>query len=146
MPSTSKLRMKKLRITITVLIALITLQGLLGNAINLFAIFPSGQVNGYFGFFQAVASVGPELIIHMLNGFLILALAIAVLAMSFTWNGSKETKIASIIGLFAVVSAIAGGILFVLSGFLDNSFSAQMGGSFIFAYLAYFAALYYAKE
>jgi len=44
-----------------------------------------------------------------------------------------------------VVSAIIGGVLFVLSGFSAGGNSAQMGGSFIGAYAFYFIELYYAK-
>ena len=47
--------------------------------------------------------------------------------------------------LLAVLSAAAGGILFVLSGFQNDGFSAQMGGSFLSAYAAAFLTLYFAR-
>ncbi|VVB77134.1 Uncharacterised protein [uncultured archaeon] len=48
--------------------------------------------------------------------------------------------------MFFVASAIVGGILFVLSGFIDNGYSAQMGVSFIISYAAYFMVLYFIKR
>ena len=44
------------------------------------------------------------------------------------------------------VSAIIGGVLFVLFGFSSGGVSAQMGGSFIGAYAFYFIELYYANK
>jgi hypothetical protein len=48
-------------------------------------------------------------------------------------------------GLISVTAAVAGGLLFVFSGFQNDGSSAQMGGSFIGAYASYFLALYFTK-
>ena len=60
-------------------------------------------------------------------------------------NKPRNVQIPAFLGLGMVVSAIIGGVLFVLSGFSAGGSSAQMGGSFIGAYAFYFIELYYAK-
>lgn len=136
----------KLRIIIVVLLAFMTFQGWLGDTINLFAVFPTVTVNySLTGFIEAVSAVGPLLIIHILNACLLLILGIVVVIMTFKRTESKGARISSILGVWFIISAIIGGILFVLSGFANNAYSAQMGGSFIAAYAAYFVVLYYVK-
>lgn len=136
----------KLRIIIVVLLAFMTFQGWLGDTINLFAVFPTVTVNySLTGFIEAVSAVGPLLIIHILNACLLLILGIVVVIMTFKRTESKGARISSILGVWFIISAIIGGILFVLSGFSNNAYPAQMGGSFIAAYAAYFVVLYYVK-
>ncbi len=88
--------------------------------------------------------MGPTLIVHAFNGILILALGVVVLGFSLK-SKPRSVQIPSILGLVMVVSAVMGGVLFVLSGFTNNGVSAQMGGSFIGAYAFYFIELYYAR-
>lgn len=136
----------KLRIIIVVLLAFMTFQGWLGDTLNLFAVFPAGTVNySLTGFAEAISAVGPLLIIHILNACLLLILGIVVAKMTFKRTESKGARISSILGIWFIISAIMGGVLFVLSGFANNAYSAQMGGSFIAAYAAYFVVLYYTK-
>jgi hypothetical protein len=69
---------------------------------------------------------------------------VVVLAFSLK-SMPRSVQVPSILGLIMVVSALIGGVLFVLSGFTNNGVSAQMGGSFIGADAFYFIELYYAK-
>lgn len=82
------------------------------------------------GALKAVVNVGPTLIVHAFLGIAILAFAAAVVAFSLRAK-PRNVQVLAILGLVMVVSAIIGGILFVLSGFSNNGVSVQMGGSFI---------------
>lgn len=124
---------------------LITIQGLAGNYVNLFAAFPSGPVDFSFGgLWQAVQQAGLTATFHAALGFWILALSVFVLVISYLQK-QNSIRITSIIAFFGVVSAVAGGLQFVFSGFTNNNFSAQMGNSFIFAYAVYFLELYFTR-
>ena len=136
---------RRLRIFIVLTLVALTVQGWFGDTVNLFSSFPTGTVessaNGLLG---AVVNVGPTLIIHAFIGIVILTLSVVVLAFSLK-SKPRNIQVPSILGLVMIVSALIGGVLFVLSGFTNNGVSAQMGGSFIGAYAFYFIELYYAK-
>ena len=83
---------------------------------------------------------------HVAEGALLTALSVVVFALSFAWSNSRTVHVASLLGLFFILSAAAGGIQFVLSGLSNGGNSAQMGGSFIGAYAFYFIALYYSRN
>ena len=127
------------------LLVLLSVQGWVGDYVNLFAVFPSGQViNSLGGFARALQQAGLAETFHASLGFSILAVSVVVLVLSLTQK-QTSVRIASILALIAVVSAVVGGLLFVFSGFTDNGSSAQMGGSFIGAYAFYFLELYFTK-
>jgi len=136
----------RLRLLIVTTLILLTVQGWFGDTVNIFQIptTPSTVDQSINGIIQAIDNIGFLLIIHALIGLSILALAIIVLAFSVR-NKPRNVQIPAILGLAMVVSAIIGGVLFVLSGFSAGGNSAQMGGSFIGAYAFYFIELYYAK-
>ncbi len=137
---------RRLRILIVVTLVLLTVQGWFGDSVNLFAIptIPVTVDQSAGGVLTAMVNVGPTLIIHAFNGIIVLAVAAIVLALSLK-SKPRSIQVPAILGLVMVVSAIIGGVLFVLSGFSNNGVSAQMGGSFIGAYAFYFIELYYAK-
>jgi hypothetical protein len=136
---------RSLQFPIIGILILITLQGLVGNYVNLFAAFPSGPVSASFsGLTQAVQKAGIATAFHAFSGFWIIALAIFVLAISLRLK-LTSIRITSIIAFIFVVSALAGGLQFVFSGFSNNGFSAQMSTSFIVAYAFYFSELYFTK-
>lgn len=138
--------MKILKIFIVTLLILLSVQGWLGDYVNLFAVFPSGSVSISFGgLIRALENAGLMELFHASLGVLLLAVSVAVLILSFRTK-LKSIRISSIIGLAAVASAVVGGLLFVFSGFRDNGNSAQMGGSFIGAYAFYFIELYFTRE
>jgi len=138
---------RKLRILLVVNLVILEIQGWFGDTVNLF--FATSSVPAYpfsfSGFIQGVYSLGFTLEYHAFEGMLLMALSVAVLALSFKWSKARSVRICAILGLFFVFSAAVGGFLFVVSGFSNGGNSAQMGGSFIGAFALYFIALYYAK-
>ena len=138
--------MKTLKISIILVLILLTVQGWTGDYVNLFAVFPSGPVTASFsGFSQALQAAGFGEVFHASLGFLLLATSVVILILSLRQK-RKSLGITSILAFSAVVSAVAGGLLFVFSGFQADPNSAQMGGSFIGAYALFFLELYYTKE
>ena len=137
--------MKGLQISIILLLVLLSVQGWTGDYVNLFAVFPSGPVKTTVGgLVAALESAGIAEVFHASLAFAILAVSILDVLLSLM-HKAKSLRVASILGLAAVVSALVGGLLFVFSGFTNNGNSAQMGGSFIGAYAFYFLELYYTK-
>jgi hypothetical protein len=136
----------RLRLLIVATLVLLTVQGWSGDTINIFMIptTPPTVEQSASGVLQAIINNGPTLIIHAFIGIAILAFAIVILAFALR-EKPRNVQIPAILGLAMVVSAIIGGILFVLSGFSNGANSAQMGGSFIGAYAFYFIELYSAK-
>jgi hypothetical protein len=124
----------------------LTLEGLTGDTVNLFVAFPTGGVGDSFGgLVSALSSAGDLAVYHSLEGAAIVILSLVIVGFSFK-SKAGSLRIVSILAAAAVVSAMVGGIMFVLSGFQDNSSSAQMGGSFIGAYALYFVELYFTKQ
>ena len=139
--------LRSLRIFTILVLVFLTVQGWTGDFSNLFAVFPSGTVSASIGGILAgVEKAGPLVTYHALEGALILALSIVVLSLSFSSHASSTLKVFAILGLGSVASALAGGVLFVLSDFQNNGNSAQMGGSFIGAYAFFFLVLYASKK
>ena len=137
--------MNRLRFFIIATLAILSVQGWTGDYTNLFSVFPTGAVNfSAEGLLLAVQKAGQIPVYHAFEGFLIVAFSVVVLILSLRIK-VKSVQLSSILGLAAVVSAAAGGTLFVLSGFQNNGNSAQMGGSFIAAYAFYFVELYFSK-
>ena len=136
----------RLRLLIVVTLILLTIQGWFGDTVNIFLIPTTAQTvdKSVNGLFSDTVSIGQGLLVHAFNGLLILAMAAVVLAFSLK-SKPRNVQIPAILGLVMVVSAVIGGVLFVLSGFSNGGVSAQMGGSFIGAYAFYFIELYYTK-
>ncbi len=128
-----------------VAIVVLTVQGLTGNLVSLFAPSPSGSVGQSFGgLTTAISSAGVLTAFHASEGALLVTLSLAVLGLSY---GSKKTslQVLSILAMAAVISTMVGGLLFALSGFQNKTDSAQMGVSFIGAYAFYLLELYFTK-
>ena len=137
--------MRSLQVSIIALLVALSVQGWLGDYVNLFAVFPSGPVSvSLGGLTQALQNAGIMEVIHASLGFFTVAVSVVVLTLSFK-KRVNSLRVTSLIGLAAIASATAGGLLFVFSGFTNNGNSAQMGGSFIGAYAFYFLELYYTK-
>ena len=135
---------RKLRIVIVVTLVFLTVEGWFGDTVNLFTAPASSATLDASAGFQAVLSANATLIIHAFLGLGLLGLALVILTFSLKAK-PRNVRVPAILGLVMIVSALIGGILFVLSGFSNNGVSAQMGGSFIGAYAFYFIELYYAK-
>ena len=136
----------RLRLLIVATLILLTVQGWFGDTVNIFLIptTPPTVEQSASGLLQSITSIGPVLVVHTFMGLAVLAFAIIVLAFSLR-SKPRNVQVPAILGLVMVISAIIGGIFFVLSGFSNGGNSAQMGGSFIGAYAFYFIELYYAR-
>lgn len=134
-----------LRKLLVATLIVLTFQGWLGDSVNLFSMFPNGTIqDSANGLVLAVVDTGPILLVHAITGLVLLFLGIIVLAASVRGK-PRNIKVPAALGLLMVVFALAGGVMFVLSGFTNNGASAQMGLTYILAYASYFAELYYAK-
>jgi len=135
---------RPLRLSIVATLLLLTLQGWLGDFVNVFVTTSSTSSVSFSDFTQALVNQGPVVVVHALIGFLIFFSGIGVLVVALK-HRDRRVKIAAALALLAVVSAGVGGILFVLSGLSAGGSSMQMGGSYIAAYALYFITLYYSK-
>lgn len=139
--------LRSLKLMTVLNLVLLSVQAWTGDVVNLFASFPSGAANGVGQLFPALLSAGPGPLAlwHGIEGLLVVLLSIGIAASAFRRTKSRSVRIASILALVSVVVAALGGYLFVVSGFLDDGNSAQMGGSFLGAYAMNFLVLYYSK-
>jgi heme A synthase len=137
---------KGVRYAIMAAIIVLTIQGWTGDFVNLFSPFPSGKPSASMGgLLSALYNASALAFYHGLEGFLLVVMSIAVLVLSFRASRARSIRVLSVLTLAAIISAAVGGTLFVLSGFQNNANSAQMGGSFIGAYVFYFLELYFTK-
>ena len=137
--------MKKIEISIVILLVLITIQAFLGDNINLFSVFPTSPVTASLsGLSHALQQAGAAVMVHAINGFLIIAVSIAVVVFSFISRINK-LRLTSIVGFVGSIIALSGGLEFVFSGYANNGYSAQMATGFLIAYSFYFIELYYTK-
>ena len=115
----------RLRQLIVVTLILLTIQGWFGDTVNIFLVptTPATVDQSFNGILMAIQNIGPVLIIHAFIGLSILAFSIIVLGLSLK-NKPRSVQIPAILGLGMVVSAIIGGVLFVLSGFSAGGSSA----------------------
>lgn len=141
-------RTRRIRIAVVLELVILSIQGWTGDTVNLFAKYPAfvsiGNLQQYISAITGVGGIAPVLIWHEAEALLLVAVAIAVFAIALKTR-ERQLVILSLLGLASIISAIVGGLMFVLSGFADNAGSAQMGGSFISAYAFFFILLYFAK-
>jgi hypothetical protein len=136
---------RNLRLSIVIILVLLTIQGWTGDFTNLFAVFPVHVASSLTGIIQVLYAGGILPLYHAFEGFVLMLVSIFVLILSFRFATSRPLRVFAILGFASIISAGIGGIMFLLSDF-NNAFSAQMGGSFIGAYAFYFLALYYTKN
>ncbi len=137
----------RLRILLVAVLIILTVQGWFGDTTNLFVTTgtaPSIQFS-FGAILSSIDSYGIILIWHAWEGFLLLVLSILTIALSFAWAKKRSVRILSILACAFIVSAVYGGLSFVVSGFTDAGSSAQMGGSFLGAYAFYWMELYFTK-
>jgi len=138
-------RFRRLRYFIVAILIVLTIQGWTGDFTNLFATFPSGSFGSFpLNVFSALGASGALPLYHGLEGLFLGGFSLIVLGLSIR-SKKRSIILCAILALSAIFSAMIGGVLFVLSNFQNNAFSAQMGGSFIGAYAFYFMELYFTK-
>ena len=139
---------KNLRCSVIAFLAVLTIVGFAGyNISRLAPSYPAGPVISYSlgQGVQAIINGGWVAVLHALGGLLAVILSIVVLWLSFKTK-MQNMKIVSTIGFLAIIVAALCGILFVLSGFRNATYSILMGWGFFISYLFYIPALYYAYE
>lgn len=111
------------------IVVVLSAQFLLGIWVNLFGAFPPTHDVA-----TAVLYGGdPVLTAHYALAVLLVALAIAVVLVSFREEGRTYLPWLAVAGLLSILWASASGIQFVLSGFSDNVDSFSMAAAFIAA-------------
>ncbi|MHB1810956.1 MAG: hypothetical protein ACYCPR_00865 [Thermoplasmataceae archaeon] len=120
---------------------LLVIQFIIGMWINLFAVFPSfGSSFFMYGMMRVMFSV-PELMVHMMTGFLIGLISIMIF-MILAIGGDYRLSSLSAIASVSILAAGIGGLEFVFSGFGNDVFSFIMSLGFIFTVVAYSLILY----
>ena len=120
---------------------LLVIQFIIGMWINLFAVFPSfGSSFFMYNMMRVMFSV-PELMVHMMTGFLIGLISIMIF-MILAIGGDYRLSSLSAIGSVSILAAGIGGLEFVFSGFGNDVFSFIMSLGFIFTVVAYSLILY----
>lgn len=112
----------------TILIILIGgLQGLSGNWITFFLVWPGGPDFGQ-AFTQFLAALSAY---HIGMGFVVGALSVLIIIFAFLAKSGLYVKILSFIGLIMTALAAAGGVLYVNSAFQDRMGLGQMADAFV---------------
>ena len=107
---------RKIRISVIIVLVILTVQGWTGDFSNLFAVFPTTVTASMNGLFQALFNAGVLVAYHAMEGLVLVALSTLILAFSFTISKSKNVRIFAILGFGSVTSATM--ILFHLRLFL----------------------------
>lgn len=125
---------KTFKILITVAGILLFIQYGLGMVINLFAEIPAETPLDFLGYFGGV-----EVLVHIINGILILVVGLVILAYSIKINSLFSWL--SLISVVFVAFAVIFGVIFITGG-MNDSFSIAMAMSFISIYTLYFYEFY----
>ncbi len=139
-------QIKFLRTMVIIILILLTVQYELGMVINL---GPSLPDLSPFGFSlstisDALHQVGSVALAHAGLGSFIALLSILILVLSLR-SKSRSVQIFGSLGFLTILVAMAGGILFTLSGFQEDHYSLAMASNFILAFISYFLELYFLK-
>lgn len=125
-----------------VAIVLLFVQFTMGMINNLFIVVPINAPFNFFGY-----SGGLEVLAHVINGALILAVASSIIYFSYRTHDKTVLKL-SVLGVVFALSAVINGTLF-LEIFLipayhniDQYFSLAMAMSFISVFAVLFTTLY----
>jgi hypothetical protein len=116
----------RLRILLGIILAILAVQGWFGDTTNLF-VTTSGTSPIPFSLtaiIQRIVSNGPILIWHASEGFLLLILSLVAIGLTFRWSSKRSVRITSILGAFMIISAVIGGVSFLVSGFTAAGSSA----------------------
>jgi hypothetical protein len=146
--ATTRTKISTLRIGLSVTLGLLLFQFLMGMWLNLFAQFPTTSTTTQFGSSMMSAMMSTMMssplmlimMVHMMNGYLLFFLSIAILAVSL-WLGRLFPIILAAVGLVSVLTAGISGLSFMFSGFQNNLYSYTMAAGFISAFTVYFGEM-----
>lgn len=136
-------RLHWLRWSVIAEILFLCVQYELGVAATVAGAFPTVPPAGIsLGTFSSyVVTSGGSVLAHAVLGILILADASLTLVLAL-FARVRWIRITALVEFIFVLSAAAGGFLFVVSGFTDDSFSYQMSTGFLVAFVFTFLSLY----
>ena len=135
-----------LRAMVLIILTLLTVQYELGMVINLGPTLPELSPFGFSlaKISDAIHMAGSTALAHAGLGSLLALLSILILILSLR-SKIKSAKIFGLLGFLTIIVAMAGGILFTLSGFQEDHYSLAMASNFILAFIFYFLELYFLK-
>ena len=113
---------------ITFVIALLFIQFWLGMSLNIFVDIPRDTFLNFFSYYGGI-----EVLAHIVNGFLILAVSLAILR-------QKVARL-SFLAILFVAAAIVAGFVYILNTYDIPYYSMAMAMSFIIAYTVFFYEL-----
>jgi hypothetical protein len=127
----------------SLILALITLQGLSGNWITYFLILPGGPANLGQALIQGLVMLAAY---HRIMGFIIGLISVLVLVFAFVCRSGSYVRLFAVLGFIITILAAAGGFLFMKSGLEDRWPLGQMSDAFVGALAAYFLQLYFMNK
>jgi hypothetical protein len=131
--------MKRLRVVVIVILALLAFQFELGMAVNLSPNLQdvpplTGSVDSIWG---ALAKVGGEALTHAVLGSLLTIASLLMLILSLV-SRAKSVAIVGILAFAGTALAALTGFLFTLSGFKNDGYSHGMASGFLLAFTMHF--------
>jgi len=135
---------KTLRVMVVSILILLTIQYELGMYINLAPNLPELAPFGFslMKISQALHLAGPVALAHAVLGSLLTLLSTSTLILSLR-SKAKSIRIFGGLGFVTMLVAMAGGILFTLSGFREDHYSLAMASNFILTFIFYFLELHF---
>lgn len=130
---------KGLWISTIAILVIMSVQGLSGNWITFFFVWPGGpgsQVGP--AFLRAMAGLAQY---HSIMGFVLGGTSVLILVLAFINRATVYVRIFAVLGFLITASAAMGGVLYVNSAFQDRWRLGQMADSFVGAYAAYLLQL-----
>ncbi len=139
-------KLRRLRVLVVVLLALLFVQYEFGMAVNLsnppsLAAMSVSDGNAVNAALQAAGGLAQP---HAILGFVICLVALVNLVLAFR-SGARRVQVFGALSFLAVSLAGYGGSAFVLSGFNNDSASHTMATNFLLAFTFAFLELYYLK-
>lgn len=137
---------KTLRVMVVSTLILLSVQYELGMYINLSPNLPELAPFGFslMKISEALHLAGPVALAHAVLGSLLTLLSTLNLIFSLK-SRIKSVQIVGGLGFVTMLVAMAGGILFTLSGFTEDHYSLAMASNFILTFTCYFLELYVLK-
>ena len=137
---------KFLRLMDGIILILLGIQFELGMVVNLSPDLPALPAFGFSlpKISDALHLAGPVALVHAGLGSFLALLSTLALILSLR-SKTRSVQIFGSLGFLSIVSAVAGGVLFTLSGFQEDRYSLAMASDFMLAFTFYFLELYFLK-
>ncbi len=129
------------------LLILLGIQYELGMLVNLSPSLPTLPPLGFslVAMADALRLAGSTALAHAVLGSSLALLALVTLGLSLA-SKVRSVQVFGALGFLSIVLAVAGGVLFVLSGFQADHYSLAMASNFLLAFTFYFLELYALKS